>query len=130
MSDGIKLELPKGMLEEQVGKGIRATIMAGAVHHIVNELTPERLKEFAIGILDQGLEALNGYELRNMVVKTAEPMMRAYCIRPDFISRVEVAVREGMEKLVTDLPDIVYKEFKDIIVNAIVEKSKRNNGRY
>lgn len=129
MTEGIKLEIPEGMLEEQIGKGIRATIMAGAVQHIVKELTPKRLGEFATEILEQGLKDLNGYELRNMVSKTAEPMMKAYCLRPDFIARVEVAVKEGMERFIKDLPDTIYNEFKEVVINSLVDKYKRT-GRY
>lgn len=129
MGEGIKLELPEGLLEQQIGKGIRATIMAGAVQHIVKELTPDRLAEFATQVLEEGLKEINGYQLRKMVGEMAEPMMKEYCMRPDFIARVETAVKEGMEKFIKDLPNTTYEEFKSIVVGALVDRYKKN-GRY
>lgn len=129
MGEGIKLEFPEGMLEQQVGKSLRATIMAGAVQHIVKELTPERLQVFATEILEEGLKNLDSYELRKTVKDLADPMMKAYCMRPDFIARIEVAVKEGMENFVKDLPNVIHDQFKTLVVGSLVDAYKRN-GRY
>lgn len=122
----MELHIPEGALEEAVGKGLRATLMQGAVNHIVKELTPERMNTFVTGILDEGLKNLNSWELRSMVSKTAEPMMKDYSMRPDFIAAVEACVKEGMEKFLKELPDIVYNEFREVVVGAIVDKYKRH----
>jgi hypothetical protein len=122
----MEIHLPDNALEDAVGKGLRATIMAGAVQHIIKELTPERLHQFATEILDKGLDNLNSWELQKAVSEAAAPAIKSYAMRPDFIARVEEAVKVGMEKFVNDLPNVIYEEFKSTIVEAITDKYRHH----
>lgn len=124
----MEIHLPEGALEDAVGKGIRATLMQGAVEHIVKELTPDLLRKFATDILDEGLKRLNSWDLRDMVMATAKPMIKEYSLRPDFIAQVEEAVNAGMKKFIQDLPQIIYDDFKETVVQAIGRKYR--NERY
>lgn len=123
----MEIHLPDGALEESVERGIRATIMAGALQLIMKELTTERLSQFVTGVLDEALKDLNRWKLKDGLMKLAEPMIAEYCRRPETISQIELAVKEGMDKFLKDVPDLVYEETKSTVVRALVEKYDKRN---
>lgn len=118
----MEIHLGEDALEKSVEKGLRATIMAGALQLILKELTPDRLGQFVTGVLDSALEDLNRWKLKGELMKLAEPMIAEYCRRPEIIAQIEVAVKEGMQKFLKEVPDMVYEETKDAVVGALVDK--------
>lgn len=124
-TEGLKIEFPAGMLEQQVTKGLQATILAGAAQHIMKSITPEHIHKFALDILGKGLSDLNDWEMRKYVIDQATPLVKAYSHRPEFVAKLEEAVKEGMEMLLKSLPDIVYQEMKEVVVTAITDRYNR-----
>ncbi len=123
----MEIHLPEGALEESVERGIRATIMAGALQLIMKELTTERLNKFVTGVLDEALKDLSHWKLKDSLMKLAEPMIAEYCRRPEIIDQVESAVKKGMDRFLKDVPEIVYEEAKSTVVRALVEKYDKRN---
>ncbi len=118
----MEIHLPEGALEESVERGIRATIMAGALQLIMKELTTERLNKFVTGVLDEALKDLGHWKLKDGLMKMAEPMIAEYCRRPEIVEQIEAAVKEGMERFLKNVPEFVYEETKSAVVGALVEK--------
>lgn len=123
----MQINLGEDALEKSVEQGLRATIMAGALQLILKELTPERLEVFITGTLDQALEDLNRWKLKGELMKLAEPLVIDFCRRPEILSQIEAAVKEGMQRFLKDIPDMVYEEAKSTVVRALVDKYDKRN---
>jgi hypothetical protein len=121
----MEIHLGDDALENSIEKGIRATIMAGALQLILKELTPERLGQFITGVLDEALQDLNKWKLKSKLMELAEPMIASQCRHPEVINQLEVAVKEGIQRFLKDVPDMVYEQTKNTVVGALVDAHDR-----
>ncbi len=123
----MQIQIGEDALEDAVSKGLQATIMSGAIQFILKELTPERLQIFVTKILESALADLNSYKLKNELMKMAEPFIADFFRRPEVISQLELAVRDGLQKIIKDVPEMVYENAKNTIISSMIDKYDKRN---
>jgi sulfatase maturation enzyme AslB (radical SAM superfamily) len=116
----IKIENQEGLLD----KSIREIIFAKAVEQLVKELTPERLKEFAVKWFEDSMRYVNFYDAKKPLQAHVDTYLKQYSMRPENIALIEEACRQGFEKIIAELPGEIYESHKDRILEAFKPRSR------
>jgi plasmid maintenance system killer protein len=116
-------------LEVMVGQGLRATIMSGAVSHIVKELTPERLNVFVNEALERVFENFRLYEIESQIKKLAEKQLEHLISQPEAQERIRQITAKAFAEYMGMLDQQVRERLGEQL-GQFLAKSFDRNTRY
>jgi hypothetical protein len=102
----LKIDFDEASLRESA---LRATLLKGAVAHIVSSVTPEAMAVFMEKVLADALRGIAGYDVQQAVRPHVKEIVDAYLAAPETRSRLEQAVRQGIDASINGLPEEVKK---------------------
>ena len=105
-----KIDLNDRLAKDAVESSLNKTIMAGAVSHILDELTPERMEVFVSAMLDKAFSEFRTWEIGKAISEEAKPILQKAVKTPEMRARIEAAVNAGIEKALADLPGRVAED--------------------
>lgn len=99
---------------------LRALIMKGTMERLISEMTPERMAVFADAWLNKVfVDLFSQWRYDAEIQAIVKPALLEQVKNPIFAGRVQVAVQQGLDKAVADLPDKVAKEITDSALTAV-----------
>lgn len=121
MADGAEVTFKVTMKDREkdglLEAGLRKALLKGAVEHILKELTPERLEEWAIKLLDDTFKDIQLYDIRKEIEAQARPYARQLLSKPEMQTRIKGVVEDAIEQTLIGLPD----EIKQLLVGRVSE---------
>ena len=97
----LKVEFDEANLKEAA---LRATILKGAVGHLLSVLTPEALGVFLEKTLSEALKGIAPYEIQQAMRPYYEKIVSEYMSLPEVKARMEAAVRAAVDGSVSAYP--------------------------
>lgn len=117
--------------EQLTTEAIRATVLKGTIEYLIKEMTPERLSAFADDILKKAFSDLfGGWRLETSFNEAVKPLFMVAINNPVFQARMQVAVQEGLDKAVSQLPEKVAKEISEFAIEGLRKKLNPEKTRY
>jgi hypothetical protein len=117
----LQMEVPLNTLEDALTKGVRATLMAGAIGYLVEKMTPDVVEKFASELVLESLKSLDSWKIRAELQKVVDPMIVEAINRPETKQFLHAKVEEGISSAIGDLPKVVKDK---ILERAVIGMTK------
>jgi len=111
---------------EQLEEALRATIMKGTIDHLLAEMTPERMAVFADAWLAKVFTDLfSHWRYGGEVDAIVKPVLLEQVKNPVFVARVQVAIQQGLDRAITELPDKIAKQITEAAMEQVKTRLQR-----
>lgn len=120
----LHVKLSEDKLEELTAEGVRTHILAGAIDHILTQLTPERLRLVADEWAKSILNDVSSWRLEQIARGQWEPMLTEAVQRPEFLALCRKAVEQGLELAMKEIPAKVKDSILQRVERAILRDDR------
>lgn len=86
-------------------ESLKATILKGAVDHLIGALTPDMLRGFMEKTLQQAFESILSWQMANAAKPYVDEIAKEYMTTPEVQERTRVAVRGAIDAALGKLPE-------------------------
>ena len=107
----LKINFDESKLQEEA---LRATILKGAVDHIVSKLTPEALTVFLQKTLAEALKGISSYQIQEAVKPYTAQVLAIYIEQPVVKAQIEAAAIAGVNLAIAEYPEALRKAIVSI----------------
>lgn len=123
----LKVEFDEKSLQSAA---LRATILKGAVDHLLTVLTPDTLKVFVEKVLAEAFDKISAWDMASAARPYVEKFVKEYMESPEVQERARCAARTAVDTALGKLPGDVANELATMARNEFRKAVEGKLGRY